>query len=102
MNIWIHSRINFSMTYEEYKNKKNHKEPNENNFFKNLLSKFLTIVVFTLLVVIISNNNPSFKSFIIDKVLNSTFDFSKIVAVSAVIKFFKSLFKSYVFPKCIF
>lgn len=66
------------MTYEEYKNKKNHKEPNENNFFKNLLSKFLTIVVFTLLVVIISNNNPSFKSFIIDKVLNSTFDFSKI------------------------
>ena len=66
------------MTYEEYKNKKNHKELNENNFFKNLLSKFLTIVVFTLLVVIISNNNPSFKSFIIDKVLNSTFDFSKI------------------------
>lgn len=66
------------MTYEEYKNNKNHKDPNENNFFKNLLSKFLTIVVFTLLVVIISNNNPSFKSFIIDKVLNSTFDFSKI------------------------
>ena len=66
------------MTYEEYKNNKNHKDPNENNFFKNLLSKFLTIVVFTLLVVIISNNNPSFKSFIVDKVLNSTFDFSKI------------------------
>ena len=66
------------MTYEEYKNNKNHKDPNENNFFKNLLSKFLTIVVFTLLVVIISNHSPSFKSFIVDKVLNSTFDFSKI------------------------
>ena len=56
------------MTYEEYKNKKNHKEPNENNFFKNLLSKFLTIVVFTLLVVNNRNNNPSIKSFKIDKV----------------------------------
>ena len=43
-----------------------------------MLSKFLTIVVFTLLVVIISNHSPSFKSFIVDKVLNSTFDFSKI------------------------
>lgn len=66
------------MTYEEYKNNKNGKEQNNNNFLKNLFSKFLTIVIFTLLVIIISNNNSSFKSFIIDKVLNSTFDFSKI------------------------
>ena len=66
------------MTYEEYKNNKNHKDTNKNSFFKNLLSKFITIVVFTFLVIIISKNNPNFKSFIIDKVLNSTFDFSKI------------------------
>lgn len=76
MNIWVQSRIRYNMTYEEYKNNKNHKEPSNNNFFKNLLSRFLTIIVFTLLVIIISNNSPTFKSFIVDKVLNSTFDFS--------------------------
>ena len=66
------------MTYEEYKNNKNHRDTNNNSFLKNLLSKLITIVVFTFLVIIISNNNPNFKAFIIDKVLNSTFDFSKI------------------------
>lgn len=66
------------MTYEEYKNNKNNKDHKENNFIKNIFSKLLTIIVFTLLIVIISNNSPKFKSFIKDKVLDSTFDFSKV------------------------
>ena len=52
------------MTYEEYKNNKNHKDTNKNSFFKNLLSKFITIVVFTFLVIIISKNNPKVKPLI--------------------------------------
>lgn len=61
------------MTYEEYKNKKDSKN---NNFFKKILNKLLTLVIFTMIIIIISNYSPKFKSFLIDKVLNSTIDFS--------------------------
>jgi hypothetical protein len=60
------------MTYEEYKNNKS----NKNNLFKNLLNKLFTIIIFSMIIIIISNHSPKFKSFIIDKVLNSTMDFS--------------------------
>lgn len=61
------------MTYEEYKNKK---EPSKNNLIKRFLSKLFTIVIFTMIIIIISNYSPKFKNFLIDKVLNSTVDFS--------------------------
>lgn len=61
------------MTYEEYKNKK---EPKTNNIIKKILSKLFTIVIFTMIVITISNTSPKFKSFLVDKVLNSTIDFS--------------------------
>ncbi|MDD6652302.1 MAG: M23 family metallopeptidase [Clostridium sp.] len=65
--------IIFNMTYEEYKNKKDSKA---NNIFKKILSKLFTIVIFTMIVITLSNMSPKFKSFIVDKVLNSTIDFS--------------------------
>ena len=65
--------IIFNMTYEEYKNKKDSKA---NNIFKKILSKLFTIVMFTMIVITLSNMSPKFKSFIVDKVLNSTIDFS--------------------------
>lgn len=65
--------IIFNMTYEEYKNKKDSKA---NNIFKKILSKLFTIVIFTMIVITLSNTSPKFKSFIVDKVLNSTIDFS--------------------------
>ncbi len=68
------------MTYEEYKNKKNSstKERKSNSFLKKLFSKFFTIVIFVMLVVIVSNYSESFRNFIINDVLNSTMDFSKV------------------------
>lgn len=64
------------MTYEEYKNNKNGIKDSKNNVIKILLNKLFTIIIFVMLIIIISNHSPKFKSFIIDKVLNSTFDFS--------------------------
>ena len=61
------------MTYEEYKNKK---EPKKNDFLKKVLIKLFTIVIFTMIVIITSHHSPKFKSFLVDKVLNSTIDFS--------------------------
>jgi hypothetical protein len=63
------------MTYEEYKNKNNVKK---NNYFKIILSKFYTIIIFTMIVIIISNSNSTFRNFLINDVLNNTMDFSKI------------------------
>ena len=64
------------MTYEEYKNKRISNKRSSSGILSNMLNKFFTIIIFTMLVVIISNYSPKFKSFVIDKVLNSTFDFS--------------------------
>lgn len=63
------------MTYDEYKNSKDNKT--KKNYFKSFLSKLFTIVIFTMLVVITSNLSSDFRNFIINNVLNSTFDFSK-------------------------
>ena len=62
------------MTYEEYKNNK--KETSSRSIFKSFMSKLFTIVIFTMLVIIISNYSPKFRDFITNKVLNSTIDFS--------------------------
>lgn len=65
------------MTYEEYKNGKVSNNKN-NNFIKRIISKLLTITIFTMIIITISNYSESFKNFIIDDVLNKTMDFSKI------------------------
>ena len=64
------------MTYEEYKSSKNKIKPSseKKSILKALLSKLFTVIIFSMLVVIISNYSPKFKSFIVDKVLNSTMD----------------------------
>ena len=66
------------MTYEEYKSSKNKIKPSseKKSVLKTLLNKLFTVIIFSMLVVIISNYSPKFKSFIVDKVLNSTMDFS--------------------------
>ena len=56
------------MTYEEYKNNK--KETSGKSIFKTFMSKLFTIVIFTMLVVIISNYSPKFRDFVTNKVLN--------------------------------
>lgn len=65
------------MTYDEYKNSKGSNNKNKKNYFKIFISKLFTIVIFTMLVVILSNLSSNFRNFIINNVLNSTFDFSK-------------------------
>ncbi|MCI7084005.1 MAG: M23 family metallopeptidase [Tenericutes bacterium] len=62
------------MTYEEYKNNK--KGSSTKLLFKSFMNKLFTIVIFTMLIIIISNYSPKFRNFIIDKVLNNTIDFS--------------------------
>ena len=62
------------MTYDEYKNKSKTKK----SFLKTLISKLFTVIIFTMLVVIISNYSTTFRNFIINDVLNNTMDFSKI------------------------
>ena len=67
------------MTYEEYKSSKKNKinqNKEKRSPLKTALNKLFTIIIFCMLVVIISNHSPKFKSFIVDKVLNSTIDFS--------------------------
>ena len=68
------------MTYEEYKSNKlsSNKNKKSNNFFKKLLSKFLTIVIFVMIVLIASNFSSKFRNFLINDVLNNTMDFSKV------------------------
>ncbi len=77
------------MTYEEYKNNKNEKPKNE--ILKKILCKLFTIIIFIMLVVTISNYSPKFKNFIIDDVLNSTYDFSKI---NKLLNNFTTIFKN--------
>ena len=73
MNIYMVKIIKYNMTYNEYKNPKQ-----KNSFIKRLINKFFTVVIFTMIVVIISNYSISFRKFIINNVLNNTMDFSKI------------------------
>lgn len=63
------------MTYEEYK-KTN--ETKKGSILNSILSKLFTIVIFTMIVIIISNTNESFRNFLINDVLNNTMDFSKV------------------------
>lgn len=60
------------MTYDEYKNPK----PNKRSFLQVLISKLFTIIIFTMLVIIVSNHSVRFRNFIINDVLNKTMDFS--------------------------
>ncbi len=78
------------MTYEEYKNKKSINLKNNKNLINNLLNKIWTVLIWSILIVIISNNSPRFKTFLIDKVLNSTFDFSY---VNKIVNRFTDVFK---------
>ena len=60
------------MTYEDYSKKTSNKK----NYLKVLLNKLFTVIIFTMLVITISNYSPKFKSFLVDKVLNDSMDFS--------------------------
>lgn len=61
------------MTYEEYKNNKN---PKEHKIIKVILNKLFTIIIFTMIIVIISNLSPKFREFVYNNVLNNSLDFS--------------------------
>ena len=63
------------MTYEEYKKGSKNER---NNILKIFLSKLFTIVIFSMIVIITSNTNEQFRNFLINDVLNSTMDFSKV------------------------
>lgn len=63
------------MTYEEYKKGSKTKK---NNIIKIFLGKLFTIIIFSMIVIIVSNSNESFRNFLINDVLNSTMDFSKV------------------------
>ena len=76
------------MTYEEYKNEK--EEVKNKNILKVLFNKLFTVIIFTMFVIICSNYSPKFKSFVIDDVLNTTMDFSK---VNNIINKVTSIFK---------
>ena len=89
MNIINQIIIIYSMTYEEYKNKKDGNKIKA--FIRKMINKLFTVIIFTMLVIIISNYSNSFRSFVIDKVLNSTMDFS---IVNNLIDNFTSIFKS--------
>lgn len=76
------------MTYEEYKESKKVKK---NNILKTLLSKLFTIVIFTMIVITISNLNTNFRNFLVNDVLNNSMDFSK---VNNILDSFTSVFKN--------
>lgn len=74
MNILILIRIVFNMTYEDYKNNNRKRS----NIIIKLFNKLFTVIIFTMLIVIISNYSPKFRNFIINDVLNNTINFSKV------------------------
>ena len=78
------------MTYDEYKNNKKKKSSGK-KYFKNALNKLFTVIIFSMLIIITSNYSPKFKSFIVNKVLNSTMDFS---FVNKIINKTTSIFKN--------
>ena len=63
------------MTYEEYKKGSKNQQ---NNILKNFIGKIFTIVIFSMIIIIISNTNEKFRNFLINDILNSTMDFSKV------------------------
>ena len=64
------------MTYEEYKNTKEVKKSKLSIIIRRFLNKLFTIIIFSMLIITISNHSPKFKDFIVNKVLNDTMDFS--------------------------
>ena len=77
MNIIIKARIVFNMTYEEYKNNKN-KVKNKFSFIRRIFSKLFTVIIFTMIIITISNYSPKFRNFLINEVLNKSMNFSKV------------------------
>ncbi len=77
MNIIIRARIVFNMTYEEYKNNKN-KVKNKFSFIRRIFSKLFTVIIFTMIIITISNYSPKFRNFLINEVLNKSMNFSKV------------------------
>lgn len=62
------------MTYEEYK--KDGKK--KTNYIKIFINKLFTVIIFTMIIIILSNSNQNFRNFLVNDVLNKTMDFSKV------------------------
>ena len=64
------------MTYDEYK-KESNKDKKIVLLIKRIISKLFTVVIFSMIIIIISNYSLEFRNFLINDVLNNTLDFSK-------------------------
>ena len=77
MNILLLIIIVFNMTYDEYK-KESKKEFKLVSLIKKFLNKLFTAVIFSMIIIIISNYSVTFRNFLINDVLNNSMDFSKV------------------------
>ena len=77
MNIIVIIRILCNMTYEEYKNS-NKKSKGFKKIIKKLFGKLFTVLIFTMVIISLSNYSPKFRNFLINDILNNSMNFSKI------------------------
>ena len=64
------------MTYEEYKKGYETNNKKSSNIIKSFISKLLTIIIFTMIVITVSNYSEKFRNFVINDVLSDSMDFS--------------------------
>ena len=79
------------MTYEEYKKGYETNNKKSSNIIKSFISKLLTIIIFTMIVITISNYSEKFRNFVINDVLSDSMDFSIINKFTSK---FTNIFKS--------
>ena len=77
MNIIVIIRILCNMTYEEYKNS-NKKSKGFKKIIKKLFGKLFTVLIFTMVIISLSNYSPKFRNFLTNDILNNSMNFSKI------------------------
>ena len=77
MNIIVIIRILCNMTYEEYKNS-NKRSKSFTKIIKKLFGKLFTVLIFTMVIISLSNYSPKFRNFLINDILNNSMNFSKI------------------------
>ena len=79
------------MTYEEYKKGYETNNKKSSNIIKSFISKLLTIIIFTMIVITVSNYSEKFRNFVINDVLSNSMDFSIINKFTSK---FTNIFKS--------